>query len=86
MKKDIHPSNGRLTNESDELPAKLAKPAQRALARAGITRLNQLSEITEAELAKLHGIGPNAIKLIRAALDAAGKAFAHMEAAEEQKP
>jgi len=86
MKKDIQPSNGQLMNESDELPAKLAKPAQRALAQAGITRLHQLSEITEAELAKLHGIGPNAIKLIRSALDAAGKAFAHTEAAEEQKP
>ena len=73
-------------NESDELPAKLARPAQRALAQAGITRLSQLSKMTETELAKLHGIGPNAIKLLRAALDAAGKAFANTEITDKQNP
>jgi len=86
MKKSSQPSEGRLVNESDELPAKLARPAQRALAQAGITRLSQLSKMTETELAKLHGIGPNAIKLLRAALDAAGKAFANTEITDKQNP
>jgi hypothetical protein len=76
MKKNLQPSEEQLANESDELPAKLAKPAQRALAGANITRLSQLSKITEAELAKLHGMGPKAIEQIRAALTVTGISFA----------
>jgi len=60
--------------ESD-LP-KLASPAQRALAGAGISRLIQLTKIRESELARLHGIGPNAIKTLRQALEAEGLSFA----------
>lgn len=47
MNKPFRPAEEQSANELNELPAKLAKPAQRALARAGITRLNQLSKITE---------------------------------------
>ena len=54
----------------------LAAPAQRALADAGYTRLEQLTQITEAELKPLHGIGPNALKQLRAALEAKGWSFA----------
>ena len=39
----------------------LAKPAQRALAGAGISTLKQLSKLTEEELNSLHGVGKNAI-------------------------
>lgn len=56
--------------------AKLAQPAQRALAEAGYSNLQQLTHITEAELKKLHGIGPNALKQLKAALEAKGWAFA----------
>jgi hypothetical protein len=59
--------------ESD-LPM-LASPAQRALAGAGITRLEQLTRMTEAELARLHGIGPNALKTLRLALEEKGLTF-----------
>ena len=59
--------------ESD-LP-KLASPAQRALAAAGITQLVQLTRLSEAELARLHGIGPNAIKTLRLALSEKGLSF-----------
>lgn len=76
MKKNLQPTEKQLANETDELPAKLAKPAQRALAGAGITRLSQLSKITEAELAKLHGMGPKALGQLREALAAVGKSFA----------
>jgi ERCC4-type nuclease len=53
---------------ASSLPIKLAKPAQRALAAAGIASLHDFMKITEAELAKLHGIGPNALVAIRQAL------------------
>ena len=41
-----------------DLPANLAGPARRALAAAGYTRLEQLTQISEAELRRLHGMGP----------------------------
>ena len=61
--------------ESD-LPLKLAKPAQRALAQAGITRLEQLSRLSEAEVARLHGIGPHALVTLRRAMAEKGLGFA----------
>lgn len=57
-----------------DLPA-LAAPARRALAGAGISRLDQLSKFSEAEIKALHGIGPNALKQLRAAMDAKGISF-----------
>lgn len=44
---------------------KLAKPAQRALAGAGIQTLKQLSQLTESEFMKLHGIGKNALATLK---------------------
>jgi hypothetical protein len=58
------------------LPGGLAAPARRALAGAGIERLEQLTEISEAEIKQLHGIGSNAIRQLHAALDAQGLSFA----------
>jgi hypothetical protein len=55
---------------------KLAAPARRALANAGYTRLQQLTQVTEAELLALHGLGPNAVRALREALQARGLAFA----------
>ena len=57
-----------MTNDI-ELP-KISAPAQRALASAGITNLKQLSKFTEAEVAQLHGMGPNALGKLREALTA----------------
>ncbi len=54
---------------------KLAAPAQRALANAGYTHLTQLTKLTEAQLLALHGMGPNALATLRAALAAKGLAF-----------
>ena len=61
--------------QQSDLP-KLAQPAQRALAGAGYSRLEQLSKVTESEIKQLHGIGPNAIKQLRDALAAKGLSFA----------
>jgi hypothetical protein len=63
--------------ESD-LP-KLAAPARRALAAAGYRTLEQLSRVREAELGRLHGIGPNALEQLRRALSARGLSFAKKE-------
>jgi hypothetical protein len=59
----------------DTLPPGLAQPALRAFATAGYARLDQFTKIREAELARLHGIGPKAIEIIRAALHKRGQAF-----------
>ncbi|CAN5867275.1 hypothetical protein BH10CHL1_BH10CHL1_04160 [soil metagenome] len=61
---------------ASDLPAKLSKPAQRALASAGYVRLEQLTQVSEAELLKFHGMGPKALGQIREALQAKGLAFA----------
>ena len=57
------------TPRQSDLP-KLAAPAQRALAGAGILNLKQLTKFSEAEIKQLHGIGSNAIKQLQAALTA----------------
>lgn len=57
------------------LPA-LAAPARRALAGAGINRLEQLTEKTEREIMRLHGMGPKAMEQLRQALAAKGLSFA----------
>ena len=67
---DSSPNQG----ESD-LP-KLASPAQRALAGAGIKNLRQLTKFTEAEIKQLHGMGPNALGKLRQALADKGLSFA----------
>lgn len=66
----------RADNAAGDLPAGLAQPARRALAGAGYTRLEQLTQVTEAEVAQLHGIGPKALSLLRGALAAQGLSFA----------
>ena len=54
---------------------KLSAPARRALAGAGYVRLEQLTEVTEAELCALHGMGPTAVEALRAALSDRGLGF-----------
>jgi hypothetical protein len=53
-----------------DLP-KLAAPARRALAAAGIAKLEDLRRFGEAEIAALHGMGPNAMASLAAALKTA---------------
>jgi hypothetical protein len=47
---------------------KLAKPAQRALAGAGITSLEELTLLTQKEFMQLHGIGKNALQALTLAM------------------
>jgi hypothetical protein len=60
-------TNQHVHAESD-LPAKLAAPARRALAGAGIMRLESLAGQCEADVRKLHGMGPKALDQLRSAL------------------
>ena len=60
--------------EQSDLP-KLAAPARRALLGAGYTRLEQLTEVSESEVMKLHGMGPNAMRVLREALEERGLSF-----------
>jgi hypothetical protein len=62
--------------EYRNLPSKLSKPAQRALAAAGYTNLEQLTQISETDLGRLHSVGPKAIEQLRQVLAACGLSFA----------
>jgi DNA-directed RNA polymerase alpha subunit len=55
---------------------KLAKPAQRALANAGIKSLEELSKLTEKEFMKLHGIGKSTLPILKEAMAEKGLSFA----------
>ncbi|HEY0617892.1 MAG TPA: hypothetical protein VGD15_09900 [Kribbella sp.] len=59
-----------------DLPAGLSQPAIRALAAVGITTLDQLTEFRAPDLAKLHGMGPKGIRILREALTERGLSFA----------
>ena len=59
----------------NQFPSGLAKPALRALYAAQLTSLDDLTRVSKAELASLHGMGPKAIALLRAALHAKGLDF-----------
>jgi predicted RecB family nuclease len=63
--------------EEDRKPDKgflslLAAPARRALEQAGIKTLMQLARHSEADLLKLHGMGPASIPKLQKVLDSKG--------------
>jgi len=56
-------------------PVGLSAPAQRALVSAGIKTVKQLSKYSEAEILRLHGMGPKSIPLLKLTLKSAGLSF-----------
>lgn len=68
-----------MTNQSSgtapEFPGSIAKPAVRALATAGISSFEQLSTYSVKDLLALHGVGPNAIRILGEELAVRGLAF-----------
>jgi hypothetical protein len=60
---------------AEAFPPGLAQPALRALASAGIRRLDDLTKFSEMQLRQLHGMGPKALGILTAALKGAGKSF-----------
>ena len=63
------------TTVHDGFLGELAAPARRALEGAGLTTLGKLAGKTEAQVSELHGMGPNAMSKLRAALDQRGLKF-----------
>jgi hypothetical protein len=62
-----------------DFPAGIGRPARQALTAAGYVRLDQLANVREADLLKLHGFGPKALGVLRLALEARGLTFAESE-------
>ena len=58
---------------ADAFPSGVSGPALRALNGAGIRSLADLTRWSEAELAKLHGMGPKALRVLKAAVTAQGR-------------
>ena len=58
-----------------DLPRSIGKPATQALTLAGWVRLEQLAARSEADLRKLHGVGPKAIRILREAMEEKGLSF-----------
>lgn len=65
-------SDAQMAAIRDNFPSGIAQPALRALFAAGLTTLDQLTQVTEEQLFELHGIGPKAIRTLRAALSRKG--------------
>ncbi|MFT3675261.1 MAG: DNA-directed RNA polymerase subunit alpha C-terminal domain-containing protein [Chitinophagaceae bacterium] len=66
--------------ETDKRPqsgwlAKLAAPARRALANAGIQTVQQLASFSEKEILSLHGMGPGSLPHLHAAMKEARLSF-----------
>ena len=58
------------------LPRNIGAPATRALTAAGYTELAQLANVPAVELSKLHGVGPQALRLLQEALQERGMSLA----------
>lgn len=65
-----------MSQSESNLPTGLSQPAQRALAGAGYSRLEQLTHVSEKEILALHGMGPKGIRQLREALAEKGWSFA----------
>jgi hypothetical protein len=56
-------------------PAEAGRSGATALEGAGYTRLEDLTKVTESEVMKLHGMGANAMQVLRSALAERGLSF-----------
>lgn len=54
---------------------KIGNPATNALLAAGYNRLAELTRATETEIAGLHGMGPKALGILKAAMAERGLTF-----------
>lgn len=59
-----------------DFPSNIGNPARQALEVAGYTKLKQLTKVSEAQLGKLHGMGPKALRILRETLESRGMSFA----------
>jgi uncharacterized protein YdhG (YjbR/CyaY superfamily) len=68
--------------QETDFPQAIGNPARSALQVAGFSKLKQLTEVTEAEISNLHGVGPKALRILRETLEAEGLAFASTSTAD----
>ena len=68
--------NNQHNQQESDLPPELSNPARRALMGAGYVRLEQFTSLSEAEVLRLHGMGPKGVEIIRRALQARDLSFA----------
>lgn len=61
--------------DTTEFPQAIGKVARRELAVNGYTRYEQLTHVTSAELLRIHGVGPKAVRILREELAARGLDF-----------
>lgn len=61
---------------SPGMPKLIGRGPLRALARAGLTQVDQLAAMSRRELEALNGMTPKALARLREALAARGKTFA----------
>jgi uncharacterized protein YdhG (YjbR/CyaY superfamily) len=65
-----------ISQQESDFPRAIGNPARNALEVAGYSKIRQLTDITEAELSRLHGMGPKALRILRETLEAKGLSFA----------
>lgn len=58
--------------DGSELPSSMGNVARRELAARGITRVDQLTDLTAKDLLSIHGVGPKAVRILREGLTARG--------------
>ncbi|GIN10913.1 hypothetical protein J26TS2_07800 [Shouchella clausii] len=63
------PTCQRESKPSSGFLSKLSSPARNALIHEGITTLEQLSNFSEKEILKIHGIGPASLPTLSASLE-----------------
>jgi hypothetical protein len=64
-----------MTDQDTDFPHGIGAPATRALVGAGYSQLGQLAGVPVAELKKLHGMGPKALRLLQDALEREGQSL-----------
>ena len=64
-----------MASENSSLPEKLSNPAKRALAAAKVFQLLDLEKFTYKQIYDLHGIGPNAMKILESEMAKTGIKF-----------
>ena len=69
--------NQKDNRENSDIPTSIGAPARRALNGAGYLKLEQFTKVSEAEVLKLHGVGPKALDIIRRTLMDKGLTFAN---------
>ncbi|HAM23470.1 MAG TPA: DNA-binding protein [Actinobacteria bacterium] len=64
------------SESAPDFPSGVSAPAIRAFTAAGYRNVRELAGVPAGELAQLHGVGPKALRIVQAALEAEGQSLA----------